>query len=430
MKKVLIVAYGFPPVGGAGVQRPVKFVKYLRRFGWEPVVLTVSNPSVPLMDTTLPKDIPDGVKIYGASTFEPSYKTKQSFSTDQVQHSGIKKSVKKIISTLLLPDVQVLWWPGLAIKLIKVIKTEKPLCLFVTAPPFSSFIPVVAIGKLFKIPVVIDYRDEWIFARNSWENSSRTRLAFKIDTLFEKFALANCCAFTTATQSYIISMANLYGKELINKGVPITNGYDVDDFVVSGKVDLAIKDHSIVTIIYTGTVMKATSLNVFCQLLKRFMESEVNLKNKILVKIYGRVVGDEQTFLDDEALKSVIECYGYVEHEKVVEEVMNADLLLLTLSDLTGAEKIINGKAFEYMASGRHIFSLIPDGELKSLIASNYDNATIIHPRDFDSAYNAFVSLINNIEELRNRKGKDVSCFLRENLTAKLATVFDRISKC
>jgi hypothetical protein len=144
--------------------------------------------------------------------------------------------------------------------------------------------------------------------------------------------------------------------------------------------------------------------------------------------VYGRVVGDEKVCLEDETLKGVIECHGYVQHHKVLEEMVNADILLLTLSDLPGAEKIINGKAFEYMASGRHIFSLTPDGEMSGLISSNYDNVTITHPSDFDSAYQAFVNLIGNIDEVRNYRGKDVSCFLRENLTAKLTAVFDRVA--
>ncbi len=427
MKKVLIIAYSFPPVGGAGVQRPVKFVKYLQKFGWEPVVLTVSNPSVPLIDTTLPKDIPEGVQIYRALTFEPSYKVKHAFADNQGKRSGAKVFLKRCISMLLLPDLQVLWWPGLIFKLFKVIINEKPLCLFVTAPPFSSFIPVITLGKLFGIPVVLDFRDEWEFSRNSWENSSKTQLASCLDVFLEKYALTNCSAFTTATQGYIDSMTNHYGPTLKVKGVVITNGYDVDDFNVTEIKGRAIEDSNRVTIVYAGTVMKATSLNIFCQILKRLLEQDEKNYQKVRLKVFGRVVGDEQTCLEDETLKGVIECHGYVEHEKVAEELLNADFLLLTLSDLPGAEKIINGKTFEYMASGRHIFALIPEGEMSALISSNYDNATVVSPKNLDVACQALINVLDNIEEVKKRQGRDISCFLRENLTERLASVFDRI---
>ena len=124
-------------------------------------MLTVENPSVPTLDTALLKDIPEGVKIYHAHSLEPSYASKQTFSNADKQQ-GIKVLAKKYITMMLLPDLQILWWPGLVAKLIKAIKTEKPDCLFVTAPPFSSFIPVVVLGKLFGIPVLLDYRDEWV----------------------------------------------------------------------------------------------------------------------------------------------------------------------------------------------------------------------------------------------------------------------------
>jgi glycosyltransferase involved in cell wall biosynthesis len=429
MNKVLIVAYSFPPVGGAGVQRPVKFVKYLRRFGWEPVVLTVSNPSVPIQDVALLKDVPEGVKIYRARSLEPSYEAKQTFSTTQTQGGGIKALIKKYISMILLPDIQVLWWPGFIAKIINVIRIERPDCLYVTAPPFSSFVPVVAVGKIFRIPVVLDYRDEWVFSRASWENSSKSRLAFFLDNFLERMVLSNCQAFTTATQSYVDSIIKHYGSGVISKGEVITNGYDADDFVYEPK-NRVIEDPETITIVYTGTVWKATSLDVFCSILGKYILQNPTMKQRIRVKVFGRVVGEEARYLESTSLKDVIECYGYIDHEKVMEEMLNADILLLTLSDLPGAEKIIHGKAFEYMASGKHIFALIPDGEVKNLISEHYGNTTIVNPSDAETVYASFENLLKNIEELKKRKGKDVRGFLRENLTAKLASVFNRVSKC
>lgn len=429
MKKVLIVAYNFPPVGGAGVQRPVKFVKYLRNFGWEPVVLTVSNPSVPIQDAALLKDVPKGVKIYRTRSLEPSYEAKQTFSSTQKQGGVIKALIKKYISMLLLPDLQVLWWPGLIVKIIKVIKTEKPDCLYVTAPPFSSFVPVVAVGKMFGIPVVLDYRDEWVFSRTSWENSSKSRLAFFLDSFLERLVLANCQAFTTATQSYIDSIVKHYGTGLVNKGEVITNGYDADDFKCETKHRIVV-DPQIITIVYTGTVWKATSLDVFCSIMEKYLLLNPEMKQRIRVKVFGRVVGEEAYYLESESLKDVIECYGYIDHEKVVEEMLNADILLLTLSDLPGAEKIIHGKVFEYMATRRHIFALVPEGEVSKLISKHYGNSTIVSPNDIDSCYMSLECMLKNNKNIQNHVGKDVSCFHRNNLTSKLALILDKVVKC
>lgn len=429
MNKVVIIAYSFPPVGGAGVQRPVKFVKYLRRFGWEPVVLTASNPSVPVIDASLEKDIPPDTKIYHARTLEPSYKAKQSFSSTSGATGGVKALIKKYVSMLLLPDLQILWWPGLVTELIKIVITEKPKCLFVTAPPFSSFIPVIVIGKLFGIPVVLDYRDEWVFSRNSLENLSKSRFAFWLDKIMERFVLNNCHAFTTATQSYIESIVVHYGNDLKNKGTTITNGYDSDDFAISANSPEMSHDPNVINIFYSGTVYKATSLDSFCRGLKQFLSLNSSTNISVKLKLFGRIIAEEQVFLEEENIKDVITCYGYIEHEKLLVEMFNADILLLTLSDLPGANKIINGKAFEYMATGKHIFALVPEGEVKRLITDHYDNTTIVQSDDVKAICQAFEYLINNIEVVRNRRGKDVSGFLRENLTSKLASVFDGVAK-
>jgi len=426
MKKALLVSYGFPPVGGAGVQRPVKFVKYLRKFGWEPLVLTVANPSVPVQDSAMLNDIPEGVKVCRASSLEPSYAAKQGFSGKGKQGSSwLKTVIKKTLSLFLLPDMQILWWPGMAKKLISVIRAEKPDCLYVTAPPFSSFIPVVVAGKLFRVPVVLDYRDEWAFSRASWENASKSGLAFFLDTVLERFALANCSAFTVATGSYLNSLANRYGAQLLSKGTVITNGYDSDDFV--GATSPKQLEQSDVTIVYTGTVWNATSLSFFCSALGKLLCAKPELKKIIRLKIFGRVVAEEMPYILDESVKDVIESFGYIEHDRIAGEMLNADILLLTLSDMPGAEKIIHGKVFEYMASGRHILALIPDGEVKTLLSEHYDNMTIIHPNDSEQTDTALQNICRSIDTIRASHGKDVSCFEREKLTEKLARLFDRI---
>lgn len=140
MKKVLMVSYALPPVGGAGVQRSTKFIKYLKHFGWEPIVLSVKNPSVPLYDPYLTADIPINTKIFRARTLEPRYKIKKILSERQDANRYVKAKAeitKWLRNRVMLPDPQVLWWPGLVLSLWKIIKKESIDCIFVSAPPFQ-----------------------------------------------------------------------------------------------------------------------------------------------------------------------------------------------------------------------------------------------------------------------------------------------------
>lgn len=429
MKKVLIVSYNFPPVGGAGVQRPVKFVKYLRDFCWEPVVMSVKNPSVPVLDTSLLSDIPRDVMIYRAKTVEPSYIAKQKIVSKSKAKFSFMFLLKKIISHLLLPDLQVLWWPGLLWKLGVAIIQQKPVCIFVSAPPFSSFIPVVILGKIFRIPIVLDYRDEWAFSRNNWENLNKSRFAFYLDFVLERFVLKNCHAFTTATTSYINNIATLYGKDLLNKGFVITNGYDADDFFCINKPFICKYNAEQIDIVYVGTVWSATSLRDFCAVLKKLMLNNPCYKKTLRITICGRVVASECHYLEDDDLREIVNCHGYIEHEKAVIEMCNADILLITLSDLPGADKIITGKVFEYMASGKHIFAMVPVGETQNILEINYNNKTIVFPKEHAVAHKKLEELIKNIDKIRLVKGSDVSRFERKNTTKLLSDVFDNVTR-
>ena len=425
-KKVVIVSYNFPPVGGAGVQRPVKFVKYLRAFGWEPVVLSVSNPSVPVVDNSLMRDIPEDVKIYRAKTLEPSYSRKQDYASSRAGlRQSIKKKLKNIMASCLLPDLQILWWPCLMLELIRIIMKEKPCCLFVTAPPFSSFVPVVALGSIFKIPVVLDFRDEWSFSRSTWENAAKHRLAYFFDSMLEKYVVSKCQSFSAANNSYIQSIYKSYPKINNDKGHVITNGYDEEDFLYR-KLNLdTIGSKNKINIVYTGSVWKATSLSPFVSALIELLDTDPLIVEKVSVKIYGRVVDEEKFCLKNKKVSKIIELYDYCDHDMIIREIQNADILLISLIDLPGAEKIITGKAFEYMASGKHIFAMVPEGETRSILSENYDCLSFVHPNDHEGICAALCELFENIDGVRGCLGKDVSQFSRKRLTECLARVLD-----
>jgi len=424
MKKVAVIAYGFPPVGGAGVQRPVKFVKYLREFGWEPLVLTVENPSVPVVDSSLLKDVPSAVAIYKAKTLEPSYGVKSALA-DSRRGLGfvLKRALKRCFLAFLLPDVQVLWWPALLVKLVKLIRTQQPDCLFVTGPPFSSLLPVVWLGSLFKVPVVADFRDEWSFARNNLEQAARHRLAAVLDGAMERYVVKNCTALTAANGSYLAAISTAHGPGSLGKGFVITNGYDEDDFAACVTSPQGEDDR--ITIAYAGTVWKATSLAPFFTALKALLVEDPPLAGKVSVRIYGRVVDAEMASCTDPFLAGNIELFDYTAHDALLKELSRADLLLFSISDLPGAEKIIAGKVFEYMATGKHIFAMIPEGESKSILVNSYNNYTAVEPTADREIRRLLREVIDDIALVRKRIGNPVPQFTRRELTAQLAEVLD-----
>ncbi len=426
MKKVVLIAYSFPPVGGGGVQRPTKFVKYLRNFGWEPIVLTVANPSVPLLDESLLKDIPAGVRVYRAHTLEPSYGTKKRYGGVAVgMCAGLKERLKKIIACVLLPDIQVLWWPGLVLQLLQIIRAERPDCLFVTAPPFSSLVPVVILANLFNIPVVIDFRDEWSFSRNHSEHAVKTSMAFWFDRVLEKYVEQRCSALTAANASYIESLCCAYPSLNKSKTRVITNGFDEEDFL---NINRAVRYGDTVNMVYAGTVWNGNSLEPFVRALKKLNVIKPTLANRLKVKVYGRVVESQSEYLQDDGIEEIVTLYGYQDHSKVLEEMFSADVLILAMTDLPGAEKIILGKVFEYLATNNHILAIIPDGETKKLLSESSDNVHFVSPEDDDGIVAAFVEIMSRIKVIRNCPDKCHDQFSRKYLTEKLSELLFHVS--
>ncbi len=432
MRKVLMVTYALPPVGGAGVQRVSKFIKYLNCFGWEAVVLSVKNPSVPLYDSLQTRDLPENVKIFRARTFEPNYKKKGKLIANENKATipkGISWVIKWLKNVFMILDPQILWWPGLSVSLFKILRKESCDCLFVTAPPFSSLVPVVYAGKHFGVPVVVDFRDDWRFYRLHMENAVKSPFAEMLDGVLEKFVILNCSAFTAATASYVRNLSERYGISDQRKGHVITNGFDASDFgAYQAQVNTENNDQ-IIRFLYSGTVWRATSLFPFFKAITGLVRAYPELRKRLQITIMGRVVDAETVSISDRWLQGITIFRGYVSHDAVVKALNTADVLIITLSDLDGADKIIPAKTFEYMATGKHILAILPHGETSRMLSAEYKNVAIFHPRETDSIAQHILNLLLGDIAVLEKMDIDVSKYERKYLTGKLADVFSSVAK-
>lgn len=426
-KQVLVVAYAFPPVGGAGVQRISKFVKYLPGFSWKPIVLTVKNPSVPVEDIGLLKDIPRDVQVIHTITFEPSYSSKMKFSDVKNQKlSGfsrlaqiVKRIIRKIAQYVLIPDPQILWWPGASLGMIKILRKKDTDIIFVSAPPYSSLLLAVFWGRIFKVPVVVDFRDEWIFYRNSSENAAKGKIFDWFDRKMEGWVLRNATLITVASPAYSKTILRDWPNLDQGKISTITNGYDSDDFEGIKPIHRGKDDNDKFIIVYTGTVWKATSLKTFSRSLDRAIKNGIELNKKVILRIIGRVVNDELPVISEIGQRIAVQLYGYLKHEEAISHMLACDALLLTLTDMPGAEKIIPGKTFEYLAIQKPIIALVPEGACKEiLLGAKFDNQI---------SFNEFFLFPSGIEPSKNDLKRDLIDFSRHNLTKKLVDVFYQI---
>jgi len=378
----LMISYAFPPVGGAGVQRSAKLVKFLHEFGISPSVLTVSNPSVPLRDEALVRDIPPGTRILRAATLEPSYGAKHAtWKSEAVAHVGLYRRSRQLAMSAarkaLVPDPQVLWIPGAAMALRRELRARSVNCVLVSAPPFSQFLlaPIARMSR--HTGVVLDYRDEWSTARNTYEMLTGS-LARVAGESLENGVLRVAHFVTTATEDFRRHLLARYKFLRPERVVAIPNGYDPDDF----SIDSAELPNDRLVLTYAGTVFKLTSATGLLAAIRLVHEREPRLAKLLAVRFIGRIVDTElQHFEGFE--KMGLEQVGYVPHDRVIGELSRSHVTLCLLDDVPGVERIYPAKIFELMYLSQPVLALTPEGALSRLVMS-HGLGVVIPPRDVE----------------------------------------------
>jgi len=428
--RALVVSYAFPPVGGAGVQRVLKLVKYLPGHGVTPAVLTVENPSVPLRDASLARDIPASTVVRRTRTLEPGYAAKRLAWNAAAQASpGLVARGKTRLAGLarhcLVPDPQVLWLPSAAFALASRLASREPDdVVLISGPPFSQFLLAV-LGRLHpRTAIVLDYRDEWTTTQGVFEMGS----AVRAHRWLERAVLRSADAVTTATEAFRAELLARFDFLDPARVRAIPNGYDPEDF--PAHLPGPRPDRFVLT--YVGTVFRLTSARGLLDAVRLLHAREPELARLLEVRFVGRIVETEASFFEGtEALG--VRRLGYLEHERAVAELARSHVALCLLDDCAGAERIYPAKIFEIMYLGRPCLALAPEGALASLVR-DCSLGEVVHPGHVEGIAAALARMLRLFRDgeigalERSRAGaaaaKDIARFDRRRLAGEFAHVF------
>ncbi|MCA8989159.1 MAG: hypothetical protein KDA78_16045 [Planctomycetaceae bacterium] len=388
-KRALFIAYQFPPVGGIGVHRVVKFTKFLREFGWETSVLTVSNPSVPLSDHSLEKDIPDSTRVIRAKTWEPGYAWKQRLGGNTPSGSSplqqswkskllscgkqlIKAPLKLAANQFLQPDLQILWKHN-ALKVGSRLLASQPHDVVIaTAPPFSSFLVGAELARHFQLPLVLDYRDEWGISNQYWENKQQNRSVQQRQRTMQAQLLRAADLAIATTPSSCQSVANAAREAGADVRCEyIYNGYDPADFPVTkhARVDYGYGTKRF-RMVYAGTLWNLNTIEPLVTALEHLFRDSTSLMESFELVIAGRRTPEQEAILDRLGrIPCPLKRLGFLGHDEAVQLMQDADCLTLLNSPLPGAERIVNGKIFEYLATGNPFLLISPPGDMWQMMS-------------------------------------------------------------
>jgi glycosyltransferase involved in cell wall biosynthesis len=449
-KKVLIIAYYFPPLGGGGVYRTLKFARYLPLFGWEPIILTVSNPDHPLWDYSLLKEIPVDIQVYRVPTFGFSKWERKFFSlfkpgrnlkkeTQKDRFSTIKKvkiplgsklrSLLKrtylfLTAGLRIPDEKIGWVPFALVEALSLINSKKIDLIYVTSPPHSSHLVGLLLGKLTGKPWVADFRDDWLEQEQLISNYSNLRL--RIERFLATKVYANA--------SFIIANSE-YQKNTYQTNYPqakrieaIYNGYDAEDLDNARQKEERWLDNKF-HICHCGYFYPKTAFPFFKVLKTLFLENP-ELKEKIQVDLVGYLEKEYRDWIIENQLEETIKFWGFMEHQLSISFLLKSHLLIYLIGSKENFWKgEVAGKLFEYFASGKPILALAPmNGESEKII-KQANSGWVFDPEDqqgikdkLKEVYKLFLQA-----ELKVEQNKlFIEGFERKNLTRRLGSLFEK----
>jgi len=416
MRKVLIIANQFPPMGGSGVQRSVKFVKHLGKFGYEPIVFTREVGNMSLIDKTLLKDIPQGTKVIRTKAYEaPELK-------------GILRIPGKVIGKIMIPDSARIWYENSKKRIIEIINKENIKLIYTTSAPYSDHLLGLYIkNKIDSIVWAADFRDEWTnnpYILDNPYNPIRT----KIEKNMEHNVVTKADLLITNTpvmRENFIKNNNLKGDNFYF----IPNGYDEEDFK---DFNLSKNNNKKFTMVYTGALYGRRKPDNFFRALKELKEENKIDTNKIIVKLIGNYYKDKlQAQIDSYNISEIFEIVGYVPHNVCIKHQLNADVLILIEGSGKGSNAFYTGKIFEYMNANRPVIAMLPNGAAADLVkkskigvVADIDKIGEIK----DNIYKYYNKWINN-NVIFNPDKEFIAKFERKELTKQLAQLFDKYYK-
>jgi glycosyltransferase involved in cell wall biosynthesis len=390
---VLVIAYYFPPMGLSGVQRTLKFVKYLPDFGWRPIVLTAGETPYYAHDESLLEEIGPLAQsgrvriVRTTSSGIPGSPQKRSM---KVPSTTVQRLRSKLIQTFYQPDSRVRWKKPALELASKILAEERIDAIFTTAPPYTDFLIARELSRKFNIPYLRDYRDAWV------ANSTLNFYA----TPFHK-AYARKLEYECLRGSRGITVVNRWMKEVLlrqydflshNDVTILPHGYDCMDLEAANAESSLALDPSRFRLTYSGILgafyVGRAPYTLF-DALKIAAEKEPNLKRDLELLFVGVFQDEYRKSVEKAGLGGNLRVLGYRPHTESVAALLDSDVLWMAMAQDVSAP----GKLYEYLGTRKPILGLVPAGSQAEKMLEEYGAGYTASPTDPRAAAEVVLSL-------------------------------------
>lgn len=441
MKKVLIITYYWPPSGGSGVQRWLKFAKYLPKYGWQPVIYTPSNPENPATDTSLEREVPEEAVVIRRPISEPYQIYKKFFSrgggvqkggsavVNPINQSGKKSFVQKVSlwirANLFIPDPRASWVRPSVSYLTKYLEENPVDAIVSTGPPHSMHLIARELHLRTGISWVADFRDPWteIFY---FKHLPMTSWAKKRHKKLERSVVREADAVISVTKQMTADFANTLERGKRSKLHTICNGYDESDFILS---DPIVPDPKF-TLIHTGLFSADGNPTRLWEVLKEMCGENPKFKKDLRIRLAGKVDKEVLESIESNNLQDNLENLGYLPHTTIPRFQQCGWALLLPLRNEPESKAILTGKFFEYLAAGRPVVAFGPkDGEMAKVLGET--RSGVIFEWDEKVPLRQHIeSIYKDFRQGNHTSSKDdslITKYSRRSLTGEMVKVLEGV---
>ncbi|GAA3732218.1 MULTISPECIES: glycosyltransferase family 4 protein [Flavobacterium] len=420
-KKLLIITYYFPPAGGPGVQRWLKFVKYLPEFDVQPIVYVPENPTYPIVDEGLVNEISDKVIVLKNKIWEP-YQLASIFSKNKTKKisSGIFPQKKKqtfldktflwVRGNLFIPDARVFWVKPSVSYLEKYIQDNNIDTIVTSGPPHSLHLIGLELQQKLNVKWFADFRDPWTtigyhkaLRLSSYAEKKHKSLEHKVLNAADEIIVTSK---TTKTEFEAIT----------NKPITvITNGYDVET-VEKQTLDTKF------TLAHIGSFLSDRNPPFLWEVLVELLKEVPEFKSHLEIKLIGAVSQEVLDAIEENQLKEYLNLVGYVSHKEAVAHQRKSQVLLLIEINSEDTKSIIPGKLFEYMVSNRPIVAIGPQGSDFADIVTQTNTGVFFDYSEKAKLKSVILDFFNQfLEGKLQSHGIGLQQYSRKNLTKQLA---------
>lgn len=427
MKNVLVLAYYFPPFGLSGVQRILKFVKYLPDFGWHPTVVTTKPHAYPAFDESLMDELRESDAEVWRTETAGAFAAVKNQRTIPLSTERMRKLLNRASQFVYVPDNKIAWK-----KKVLALLRGKDLSRFdavlSTAPPFSAHLAGLEIKRLYGLPFIADFRDSWV--GNPW-HLYWTPLHRVLHKRMERKVMYGADALITTNSFTRDIWHKRYNDEtLLPRMHVVEQGYDPDDFGTSfpfGNKEPKDELH----FVYTGLFYEERHPLPLYEVLHVLKQRFPDVYRSIKFSFVGYVQEEYRAAAQQLGVEDRFEYIGYVEHDESVAWLAKADVLWMTMGE--GGERyatVSPGKTFEYLGSRKPILAMAGTCYTK-VVLERFSHTFIVIPSDIDAGVEMFVRLVELQRQgaLPHAAPEEVEPYSRKNLTGQLASILDHCTR-